>query len=76
MEPYYLGEEETIHFVRGFRSALHGFVSLEAAGFFVEMVQTSTKVIASLLFVDFIFKYGKEELIWVLILPYPLLGLS
>jgi AcrR family transcriptional regulator len=34
MEPYYLGEEETIHFVRGFRSALHGFVSLEAAGFF------------------------------------------
>ena len=34
MEPYHLGEEETIHFVRGFRSALHGFVSLEAAGFF------------------------------------------
>jgi AcrR family transcriptional regulator len=34
MEPYHHSEEETIHFVRGFRSALHGFVSLEAAGFF------------------------------------------
>jgi AcrR family transcriptional regulator len=34
MEPYHYGKEETIHFVRGFRSALHGFVSLEAAGFF------------------------------------------
>lgn len=34
MEPYHRSDEETIHFVRGFRSALHGFVSLEAAGFF------------------------------------------
>lgn len=34
MEPYPIGKEETIHFVRGFRSALHGFVSLEEAGFF------------------------------------------
>lgn len=34
MEPYHFDKEETIHFVRGFRSALHGFVSLEAAGFF------------------------------------------
>lgn len=34
MEPYHYSEEETIHFVRGFRSALHGFVSLEEAGFF------------------------------------------
>lgn len=34
MEPYHLSKEGTIHFVRGFRSALHGFVSLEEAGFF------------------------------------------
>ena len=34
MEPYHYSEEETIHFVRGFRSALHGFISLEKAGFF------------------------------------------
>ncbi len=34
MEPYRIGQEETVHFVRGFRSALHGFVSLEGAGFF------------------------------------------
>lgn len=34
MEPYQLGPEETLHFVRGFCSALHGFVSLEDAGFF------------------------------------------
>jgi AcrR family transcriptional regulator len=34
MEPYHYTKEETIHFVRGFRSALHGFVSLEEAGFF------------------------------------------
>ena len=34
MEPYQYSKKETIHFVRGFRSALHGFVSLEAAGFF------------------------------------------
>lgn len=34
MEPYPYSKEETINFVRGFRSALHGFVSLEEAGFF------------------------------------------
>mgnify|MGYP001477471031 CR=1 FL=1 len=34
MEPYHYSKEETIHFVRGFRGALHGFISLEAAGFF------------------------------------------
>ncbi len=34
MEPYHYSQEETISFVRGFRSALHGFVSLEEAGFF------------------------------------------
>lgn len=34
MEPYHFNKEETVHFVRGFRSALHGFVSLEEAGFF------------------------------------------
>lgn len=34
MEPYHYSKEEIIHFVRGFRSALHGFVSLEEAGFF------------------------------------------
>jgi len=34
MEPYHFSKEETLHFTRGFRSALHGFVSLEAAGFF------------------------------------------
>lgn len=32
--PYHLDDEDTIHFVRGFRSILHGFVSLEEAGFF------------------------------------------
>lgn len=34
MEPYHYSKENTIHFVRGFRSVLHGFVSLEEAGFF------------------------------------------
>lgn len=34
MEPYHYTKEDTLHFVRGFRSALHGFVSLEEAGFF------------------------------------------
>jgi AcrR family transcriptional regulator len=34
MEPYHYQEEDIIHFVRGFRSAVHGFVSLEEAGFF------------------------------------------
>ena len=50
MEPYHYSKEETIHFVRGFRSALHGFVSLEEAGFFqgVEAdVDTSFKRLVS-----------------------------
>ncbi|CAB1250105.1 TetR/AcrR family transcriptional regulator [Clostridium sp. MT-14] len=34
MESYHYSKEKTIHFVRGFRSALHGFVSLEEVGFF------------------------------------------
>lgn len=34
MEPYHYDKERTLYFVRGFRSALHGFVSLEGAGFF------------------------------------------
>jgi AcrR family transcriptional regulator len=34
MESYHYSKEETIHFVRGFRSALHGFVSLEEVEFF------------------------------------------
>jgi AcrR family transcriptional regulator len=34
LEPYHFSKVETLHFARGFRSALHGFVSLEAAGFF------------------------------------------
>jgi AcrR family transcriptional regulator len=34
LEPYHFSKEETLHFARGFRSALHGFVSLETAGFF------------------------------------------
>jgi AcrR family transcriptional regulator len=34
LEPYRLDHEAKIHFTRCFRSALHGFVSLESAGFF------------------------------------------
>ena len=34
MEPYHYSKENAIHFIRGFRSALHGFISLEEAGFF------------------------------------------
>jgi AcrR family transcriptional regulator len=34
IESYQLGDEETHHAVRAFHSALHGFISLEAAGFF------------------------------------------
>lgn len=34
MEPYRYSKEDEVHFIRGFRSALHGFVSLEEAGFF------------------------------------------
>ncbi|MDR2783820.1 MAG: WHG domain-containing protein [Treponema sp.] len=34
LEPYQLDHEMKIHFTRCFRSALHGFVSLESTGFF------------------------------------------
>jgi AcrR family transcriptional regulator len=37
-EPYQLDHETKIHFSRFFRSALHGFVSLESAGFFKNAV--------------------------------------
>ena len=35
LQPYHCNQEDLLHFTRGFRSALHGFVSLEAAGFFL-----------------------------------------
>ena len=34
LEGYEYNEEDAVHIVRGFRSTMHGFVSLEAAGFF------------------------------------------
>ena len=34
LEPYKLSEEEAIHAIRGLRSIVHGFISLEAAGGF------------------------------------------
>jgi len=34
LQSYKCDQEDITHFTRGFRSALHGFVSLEAAGFF------------------------------------------
>jgi hypothetical protein len=34
LEPYVLEDETKVHFTRCFRSSLHGFVSLETAGFF------------------------------------------
>lgn len=34
LESYRFSEEDIIHITRGFRSALHGFISLEEAGFF------------------------------------------
>ncbi len=34
LEPYHYSEEEAFHKIRGLRSLLHGFVSLEEAGFF------------------------------------------
>ena len=53
MEPYCLAQPETIHFVRGFRSVLHGFVSLEEAGFFqsseAEVEQSFEQLIRRLL---------------------------
>jgi AcrR family transcriptional regulator len=38
LEPHQLDHETKIHFIRCFRSALHGFVSLESAGFFKDGV--------------------------------------
>ncbi len=38
LEPYNLGTEGSIHAVRGLRSLMHGFVSLEAAGWFAAAV--------------------------------------
>lgn len=52
MEPYRYSEEDTIHFVRGFRSALHGFVSLEEAGFFKVQVDADisfTRLVSGLI---------------------------
>jgi AcrR family transcriptional regulator len=34
LQSYECNYEDAIHFTRGFRSALHGFITLEAAGFF------------------------------------------
>ena len=34
LEPYHYSEEDAFHMIRGLRSAIHGFVSLEEAGFF------------------------------------------
>lgn len=34
LEPCHYSEEDTYHMIRSLRSAVHGFVSLEAAGFF------------------------------------------
>jgi AcrR family transcriptional regulator len=53
MEPYHYSEEDTIHLVRGFRSALHGFVSLEEAGFFkaadIDMEKSYTRLVSGLI---------------------------
>ncbi|MDR3336898.1 MAG: TetR/AcrR family transcriptional regulator [Treponema sp.] len=38
LEPYQLSHKTKIHFTRCFRSCLHGFVSLESAGFFKDKV--------------------------------------
>jgi AcrR family transcriptional regulator len=38
LEPYQLSHKTKIHFTRCFRSCLHGFVSLESAGFFKDDV--------------------------------------
>jgi AcrR family transcriptional regulator len=42
LEPYQLDHEAKVHFTRCFRSALHGFVSLESAGFFKNNVDAGT----------------------------------
>jgi len=53
MEPYHYSNEDIIHFMRGFRSALHGFVSLEDAGFFkgnVDVEKSYDRFISSLIY--------------------------
>ncbi|GHV45989.1 TetR family transcriptional regulator [Spirochaetia bacterium] len=42
LEPYSLDYEAKVHFTRCFRSSLHGFVSLETAGFFKNSVDSNT----------------------------------
>jgi AcrR family transcriptional regulator len=42
LEPYQLEHEAKVHFTRCFRSALHGFVSLESAGFFKNSADVET----------------------------------
>jgi AcrR family transcriptional regulator len=41
LEPYSLDYETKVHFTRCFRSSLHGFVSLEIAGFFKNSVDSN-----------------------------------
>jgi AcrR family transcriptional regulator len=38
LEPYIAAYEERVHFARAFRSAMHGFISLEHAGFFKNQI--------------------------------------
>ncbi|GHU69884.1 TetR family transcriptional regulator [Spirochaetia bacterium] len=42
LEPYSLDDGAKVHFTRCFRSSLHGFVSLETAGFFKNSVDSNT----------------------------------
>ncbi|MDR9852378.1 WHG domain-containing protein [Paenibacillus sp. VCA1] len=44
MEPYGLGEKETLHAIRGLRSLLHGFASLEQHGGFQMDLQVDESV--------------------------------
>jgi AcrR family transcriptional regulator len=53
MEAYSLGREKTTHFIRGLRSAIHGFVSLEQAGYFtspVDVDESFITLVKSLIF--------------------------
>ncbi|MCI1858794.1 MAG: TetR/AcrR family transcriptional regulator [Sporolactobacillus sp.] len=53
MAPYRYSKADSLHFVRGFRSALHGFVALEEAGFFknneADVDESFRRLVASLL---------------------------
>jgi AcrR family transcriptional regulator len=42
LEPYHLNQEELRTFARAYRSAMHGFVSLEQAGFFLSEPERKT----------------------------------